>query len=247
MFLINLASLYLAQIHYFLEVGARVLLEVATKIFIRGKKLWKFRFLSCFSKCKREECDQKVWDVFDQFDITIPCSDTYFLEVDARVSLKVVTKGSIRGKKTLKIQIFRLFSNVKTEDCDQKFWNIFDQFAITIPCSDTCFLEVGARLSLKVATKGSIRGKKNSENLEMKITFLKQKRRSPTKKIDVSLIHLELLALLSYISSENGCACFTQTSHESFFWWQKNSENLHFYATFPKQNGAVRPKKIKLI
>ena len=36
--------------------------------------LWKYRFLGCFSKAKMEECDQKVWNVFNQFDITIPCS-----------------------------------------------------------------------------------------------------------------------------------------------------------------------------
>ena len=33
-----------------------------------------------------------------------------------------------------------------------------------MPCSDTYFLNVGARVSLKVANKGSIRGKKNCEN-----------------------------------------------------------------------------------
>ena len=53
----------------------------------------------------------------------------------------------------------------KTEGCDQKVGNVFDPFGIYIPCSATCFLEVGARVSLRVATKQSIRGKKNSENL----------------------------------------------------------------------------------
>ena len=53
------------------------------------------------------------------------------------------------------------------KECDQKVWNVFDQFGITIACSDTYFLEVGARVSLKVATKRSIRGKKNSENLDI--------------------------------------------------------------------------------
>ena len=41
----------------------------------------------------------------------------------------------------------------------------FYQFGITIPCSGTSFLEVGARVSLKVATKRSLTGKKTSENL----------------------------------------------------------------------------------
>ena len=52
------------------------------------------------------------------------------------------------------------------EECNQKVWNIFDKFGITIPCSHIYFLEVGARLLLKVATKGFIRGKKNSENVD---------------------------------------------------------------------------------
>ena len=50
-----------------------------------------------------EKCDQNDWYVLDQFGITIPCSTTYFLEVGARLSLKVATKGSLRGKKTEKI------------------------------------------------------------------------------------------------------------------------------------------------
>ena len=33
----------------------------------------------------------------------MPCSDTYFLKVSAHVSLKVATKGYLRGKNTLKI------------------------------------------------------------------------------------------------------------------------------------------------
>ena len=67
------------------------------------KTLSKFRFLGCFSKAKAEECHQKVCNVFDQFGITIPCSAAYFLEIGARVSLKVATKGSLIGKNNVKI------------------------------------------------------------------------------------------------------------------------------------------------
>ena len=35
------------------------------------------------------------------------------------------------------------------EECDQKISNVFDQFGITMPCSATYFLKVGARVSLK--------------------------------------------------------------------------------------------------
>ena len=51
----------------------------------------------------------------------MPCSATYFMEVGARVSLKVATKGSIRGKKKLgKFRFLGFFSKVKTEERDQK-------------------------------------------------------------------------------------------------------------------------------
>ena len=102
-----------------------------------------------------------------QFGITMPSSATYFLEVGAHISLKVATKGSIRGKKLWKFRFLGSFSKLKTEECDKKVWNVFDQFGITIPCSDTYFLEVGTRVLLKLVTKGFIRGKKNSGNLDL--------------------------------------------------------------------------------
>ena len=141
---------------YFVEVGARVSLKVTTKGSIRGFT-WKFRVSGRFSAEKREECDQKVWNVFDQFGICIACSGIYFVEVGARVSLKVTTKGSIRGF-TWKFRVSGRFSAEKREECDQKVWNVFDQFGICIVCSGIYFVEVGARVWLKVTTKGSIRG-----------------------------------------------------------------------------------------
>ena len=41
--------------------------------------------------------------VCDKFGIITPCSATYHLEVGAHVSLKLATKASFGGKKTLKI------------------------------------------------------------------------------------------------------------------------------------------------
>ena len=64
-----------------------------------------------------------------------------------------------------------------------------------IPCSATYFLELGACLSLKLATKQSFRDKKNYVNLDLQAIFLKQKRRSATKKIEVSLKNLECSCL----------------------------------------------------
>ena len=46
------------------------------------------------------------------------------------------------------------------EECDQKDLFDFDKFGISIHFSATYFLKVGARVSLKVATKISFRGTK---------------------------------------------------------------------------------------
>ena len=104
-------------------------------------------------------------------------------------------------------------SKAKTEECDQKNLDVFNQFRIAIPCSATYFLEVRAHVPLKVATKGSLRGKKllkfrflgcfsigknvtkndkrNYKNLVFKADFLKERRGSATQKIEVSLINLQ--------------------------------------------------------
>ena len=70
---------------------------------LKLKTLWKLKYLGCFSEAKTEELNQKVWNIFDQFGITILCSATYFLEIGAPVTSKVATKGSVRGKNILKI------------------------------------------------------------------------------------------------------------------------------------------------
>ena len=51
-----------------------------------------------------------------------------------------------------------------------------------MPDSGTYFLEVCAQVSLKVATKGSFGGEKILKLSNFKVIFLKQKRRSVTKK-----------------------------------------------------------------
>ena len=51
------------------------------------------------------------------------------------------------------------------------------------------FLEVSARVSLKVVTKGVLEVK-NFKNLNFTVVSRKQKRRSATKKFEVSLLNL---------------------------------------------------------
>ena len=57
-------------------------------------------------------------------------------------------------------------------------------------------LEVRAPASLKAGTKASLRGKTNSENFDFQATFLKRKRRSKTKKTDMSATNLASLYLV---------------------------------------------------
>ena len=132
----------------------------------RGKERWKFRFLGYFFKAKTEECNQNNWSFFDKFRMFMVGSDTYFLEVSAHVSLKVATKDYLRGpKKSKNLALLSLSSKTKRLECDQKDWSVFDQFGISMPCSVIYFLKVDARVSLKVATKGSFRNK-NYGNLD---------------------------------------------------------------------------------
>ena len=65
------------------------------------------------------------------------------------------------------------FSKAEAEKCDQEEWNVSDGFGIVAPCSATYHLELVAPISLKAATKASVRGKKNSEDLDFQATFLK--------------------------------------------------------------------------
>ena len=45
-------------------------------------------------------------------------SDAYFLEVSAKVALKVATKDYFRDKQAVKIKLFRLFFRRKKEEWD---------------------------------------------------------------------------------------------------------------------------------
>ena len=109
----------------------------------------------------------------DQFDIAIPCSARYFLEVCACVLLKVANKVPPKGKKKKKqwkLKFLGCFSVAKMEEGNLKAWIVLDQFGISIPFSATDFLEVDARISLKVATKVFPRSKKDS--LDFSVVFV---------------------------------------------------------------------------
>ena len=52
------------------------------------------------------------------------------------------------------------FSKAEKDECDPQDWSVSDKFGVITPCSTTYHLEVGAPVSLKVATKASFGGKK---------------------------------------------------------------------------------------
>ena len=82
------------------------------------------------------------------------------------------------------------------KECDQKDGSVFNKFSIIIPCSATYFLEVGARVSLKVTAKKFFRGKRVRKFSLFKAIILKQKFKSATEKNGVPLINLALLYLV---------------------------------------------------
>ena len=129
-----MAWLYLVQLHIFWKFVHAIPWKWSTKGLLEAKNFWKFRILGCFSKGKTEGCNLKVWNVFDQFGITIHCPDAYFLEVGACVSLKVVTKRSIKDKKTSKIWNFMLIFSSKKGGVRHKIlkclWSIWHYYIL---------------------------------------------------------------------------------------------------------------------
>ena len=76
-----------------------------------------------------------------------------------------------RGKKLLKLRFLDYFSKAKTEECDQEDWSVSDKFGIITTSSAAYYLEMGAPVSLKVATKACFGGKKNSGNLDLDLGY----------------------------------------------------------------------------
>ena len=93
---------------YLLEVSARVSLRVVTDSVYRGKNPEKFAFLTLLCKAKTEECNQRKFCFSENFRTFVPCSNTYFLEVIAHISLNVTANGFLRDKKLQKLAFLML-------------------------------------------------------------------------------------------------------------------------------------------
>ena len=110
----------------------------------------------------------------------------------------------------------------------------------------TYVLEVGARVSLKVATKGSLRGKKNSEKLDFTVAFPKEKRRSETKKCKLSLLNLPGSCLVQI-------RIFWKWVHTFPWKWQpkgilqvKKLSKFRFLGCFSKAKTGLYYQKIRI-
>ena len=137
---------------YFWKVNCTLLLKGVTKASLRNKKFWKFRFLGYFSESTTEDYKRKYWSARKRFEITIPSWATY-LEVSAHISLKIARESFLEAKILRKFWFLGYFSKAKTEECDQNNWSDCDKFGMVISCSAAYFMEVGARISWKVAMK----------------------------------------------------------------------------------------------
>ena len=77
------------------------------------------------------------------------------------------------------------------EECDQNILNVFDQFGILYYFQQTDI----HRCTHTHVTKGSIKGRKNSESLDFQVVFVKQNQSCAIKKFEMFLIKLTSLHL----------------------------------------------------
>ena len=97
--------------HYLVQLQVSTL-KVAAKSSFRGQKSYEnLDVLGTFLKQKQRSVTKKIET--SAIDLASLSSGTHFLEVGARVSLNVATKVIFRGKKTLKIEIFKLLFKAK--------------------------------------------------------------------------------------------------------------------------------------
>ena len=88
--------------------------------------LWVF--WGYYSKANMVECNQSNLHLLDDFLRFITWKTVHFLEVCARVSSKVTTNGSFRGKEISKVSIFEAIILKQNEGVQPKYFVFFDDF-----------------------------------------------------------------------------------------------------------------------
>ena len=82
------------------------------------------------------------------------------MEVGPCVSLKVATKAFLVEKNLLKLRFLDYVSEAKMEEYHQKTWNVSDKCRINATCLALYHLKVVTPVTMKGATKASLRSKK---------------------------------------------------------------------------------------
>ena len=153
-------------------MSARVLRKVATNGSSRGKRISKISIFKANFLKQSEAALPKYLYFLDDFATFSPFLTTLFLEVNARVSDKVVTSDTFRGKQTCKNSIFEaIILNQKQRSATKKSYMFYVDIRMFMPWETTHFLYQSARLSSKAATNGSFRRKWTSKINITKLLF----------------------------------------------------------------------------
>ena len=104
-----------------------------------------------------------------------------------------------------------------------------DDFVRLIPSTTTPFLEVRARVSPKVTTNGSFRGKQISKISFFEAIILKQNERMKPKYFAFLMI---LEHSVNSIISRGELRCFNQSSYQQFFKGKQTSTIKNFWCYY---------------
>ena len=144
---------------YFLEVRAYMSLKRATAGLWEGLLCCVWLKILLLSDTKTEEWDLKVV-MFNYWNgLVLGSVESSFLEVGTYVSLKRATTGLWEVRFCCIWLKLSLFLNIKADEWDLiallfNYWN-----GLALSSVETCFLEVGAYVSLKLTTTGLEEGR----------------------------------------------------------------------------------------
>ena len=144
---------------YFLEVRAYMSLKRTTAGLWEGLLCCVWLKILLLSNTKTEEWDLKVV-MFNYWNgLVLGSVESSFLEVGTYVSLKRATTGLWEVRFCCIWLKLSLFLNIKADEWDLiallfNYWN-----GLALSSVETCFLEVGAYVSLKLTTTGLEEGR----------------------------------------------------------------------------------------
>ena len=127
----------------------------------------------------------------------MPNLETYFLEVSAHVSIKVVTSNSFKDKKNLEyLDFWIIYLKVKRRNATKKSKVSLINSKFPYPVEMHIIWNLVHTFHLRQALKIPLEGKKIPKFSIAKAFLRKQEWRSVNKKIEVPFINLTLLDLV---------------------------------------------------